>query len=307
MVLFAKITNKNDGVHIMLKRCWNYFQPFEHIILCYIFCLNLIFITFSWDIALWAPSLLSHTALILFMIVINLIHEESAWWLYLIKSWYFYFIIVFLYQQINTANGLIHDGTFDYLIIQWETSIFGSLPTLWLYSAIDMPLLTDILSIAYISYLFIGGMIVFPLYWKKDKLEFSRFKFVSLFIFCLSYLFFVIFPVAGPQWCLEEAQLYHLNGLYMLDLLQKIQGQSPCGAAFPSSHVSASTVLCLYVWYTNKKLARFLTIPLIMIMLSTVYLMMHFVLDAIAGVVFGVMVFYLSYYGFEYFYSHKFR
>jgi membrane-associated phospholipid phosphatase len=66
-----------------------------------------------------------------------------------------------------------------------------------------------------------------------------------------------------------------------------LAGGSSFGAAFPSSHVAASLAATLALWRTWKPLAAVFTIPMILLVVATVYCQMHYGIDAGAGLLVG--------------------
>ena len=59
---------------------------------------------------------------------------------------------------------------------------------------------------------------------------------------------------------------------------------SSFGAAFPSSHVAATTAAELATFKGNRTLGWVLLVPVILMPIATVYTQMHYAWDAIAGV-----------------------
>ena len=87
----------------------------------------------------------------------------------------------------------------------------------------------------------------------------------------------------------------YTNGLfYNLVESAKAAGERPT-AAFPSSHVGISTVCMLLAWHARSRKLLLLLLPFyVLLFFSTVYIQAHYAIDAIAGVLTGV----LFYFGF---------
>ena len=143
--------------------------------------------------------------------------------------------------------------------------------------------------------------------------------FVMLGAFFIYYVVFVLLPVTGPQfyylavgsekiaagifpnigdWFLTHSERMAAPGwtdgfwYHMLDLTHDA-GERPT-AAFPSSHVGVTTVVMLLALRTRSKGLIFTILPFYILMcLSTVYIYAHYVIDAIAGMVTGVLLYYI--------------
>jgi len=68
-------------------------------------------------------------------------------------------------------------------------------------------------------------------------------------------------------------------------------GERPA-AAFPSSHVGTAVVVLCYSFYNAKKLFWYFLPVLILIFLSTVYIRAHYLIDSIAGLLTGPVLYY---------------
>jgi membrane-associated phospholipid phosphatase len=65
---------------------------------------------------------------------------------------------------------------------------------------------------------------------------------------------------------------------------------SSFGAAFPSSHVAATTAAGLATFKGSRTLGWILLVPVLLMPIATVYTQMHYAWDAIAGIAVGLVV-----------------
>ena len=65
---------------------------------------------------------------------------------------------------------------------------------------------------------------------------------------------------------------------------------SSYGAAFPSSHVAATTSAVIAAWLGSRRLGYVLVIPALLLAIGTVYCQMHYAIDATAGLVTGIVL-----------------
>lgn len=70
-------------------------------------------------------------------------------------------------------------------------------------------------------------------------------------------------------------------------------GERPT-AAFPSSHISVTTVVLLLAWHTRCRWLFWLFVPFFVLMFAaTVYIRAHYLIDAIAGLATGILFYFL--------------
>lgn len=105
-----------------------------------------------------------------------------------------------------------------------------------------------------------------------------------------------IFPAMGDYFnshsnCLPTPG--YTDGIfYQLVEDAKAAGERPT-AAFPSSHVGVSTVIMLLGWHTGKHKLVYTMLPFyIFLCLATVYIQAHYLIDAVAGLVSGVVLYF---------------
>ena len=73
----------------------------------------------------------------------------------------------------------------------------------------------------------------------------------------------------------------------------KDAGERPT-AAFPSSHVGISTVCMLLAIHTRKKWLVYSILPIYLFLcMATVYIQAHYLIDAIAGMVSAVVIYFV--------------
>lgn len=206
----------------------------------------------------------------------------------------------------------------DHLFAGWEQSLFGCQPSLLFSQKISYGWFSELMCLGYVSY-FPLMLITYLYYFFKRYKEFQMTAFVMLGAFFVYYVVFVLLPVTGPQfyylavgsekiaagifpnigdWFLTHSERMAAPGwtdgffYHLLDLTHDA-GERPT-AAFPSSHVGVTTVVMLLALRTRSKGLIFTILPFYILMcLSTVYIYAHYVIDAIAGMVTGVLLYYI--------------
>lgn len=204
----------------------------------------------------------------------------------------------------DTLEGLVHyinPNDIDPLLIKLDYLLFNGHPTVMLES-FQVPILTDILQVAYSTYYFLP--IVFGLILKLQKrdIEFDRVLFLILFCFYLSYIGYILMPALGPRYTINHLQSSELKGLLVAEplkeFLNKLEGIKR--DAFPSGHTGVALVVSGLA-YRYHKVYFYITLPVITLLIfSTVYCRYHYVVDVIGGVALAVITFIIGerYYGY---------
>ena len=196
-------------------------------------------------------------------------------------------ITVFMvFNSLGVLIASIHPTTCDAHLIAIDHAIFGAHPTVWLERFIS-PTLSATLQFAYISYYCIPLSIGIILIARGRFREFEEVLFGILLCFYLSYLGYLLFPAIGPRFTLSHLQN---GGLQFPPLLAAIQDtlnnlEKNKTDAFPSGHTAVSLMSLYYAWsLRERKLFTVLVPTVTALLISTVYLRYHYVIDVIAGV-----------------------
>lgn len=205
----------------------------------------------------------------------------------------------------------------DHIFANIDYSIFGCQPSLEFSKIVDSTFWSELLSMGYYSYYYMMiAMVLFYFFARYD--DFQRACFVFLASFFLFYLVFDFLPVAGPQYyyCANGEEMgtianfpemghyfrthtdilpIDVKGIFSQWVLNvQKYGEHPT-AAFPSSHVGISMVIILLAWQArNKWLFWILFVLFVLLSVATVYLKAHYVIDSIAGLVFGYLFFFIT-------------
>jgi membrane-associated phospholipid phosphatase len=154
-----------------------------------------------------------------------------------------------------------------------------------------VPWFTDIMSLAYVSYYFLPLILVAVLYIKNRKLEFDESIFVLTFGYYISFIGYILFPAIGPRFTLASFQSVPLDGIWITDFVRETldaleHNKRDC---MPSGHTQI-VLMVLYLAYRYEKFLFYLFFPIICgLILSTVYLRYHYVIDLLAGVAFAIV------------------
>ena len=191
--------------------------------------------------------------------------------------------ILLIYQSLGDLTQYLHPDV-DPQLIRIDFFLFGVHPTVWL-ERWTVPWLTGVLSLAYISYFFLPARLVHTLYLKNPRRDFELAAFVLLLVWYLSFLGNILWPAIGPRFTLAHLQSVPLNGNFIADFVSHLlnlleNNQRDC---MPSGHTAIGLIV-LFLAYRYARRLFYLFCPIVAaLILSTVYLRHHYVIDLIAG------------------------
>lgn len=220
----------------------------------------------------------------------------------------------FWYTDTYTLNKMLPN--LDHHFAKAEQLLFSCQPSILFSETLSHPFWSELMAFGYISYyIMMFAILVHYLIHKPQELRRAGdILFASFFIY---YLIFIFLPVTGPQYyfkaigmaAVSQADFFpahdyfvtHTQALttpgYDSGIFYRIlchihqQGERPT-AAFPSSHVGIATVVLLLAIRTRSKRLITTLLPLYLILaLSTVYIMAHYAIDAIAGLITGLLIY----------------
>ena len=206
----------------------------------------------------------------------------------------------------------------DHLFAAAEFNIFGCQPALLFEQALSGVFWREIFNMGYWLYYPMIAVVTFY-YFFKYPAKTERITFIIMASFFIYYIIYIFLPVAGPQFYFpvisETAasngiyesigNYFNLNpdiaiaqegkGVFFTKLVNLAQsaGERPT-AAFPSSHIGISVVIILLAFKASRKLFAILLPFFILLCCATVYIKAHYLIDAIAGVLSGVVVYIIS-------------
>jgi membrane-associated phospholipid phosphatase len=194
--------------------------------------------------------------------------------------------VLFVFNSLGTLIASIHTTTFDARLIAVDHAIFGVHPTVWMERLIS-PTLSSLLQFAYISYYFIPVSLGVVLIAGGRFGEFEEVLFGILLCFYLSYVGYLLVPAIGPRFTLNHLQTGDLQVFPFIKSIQDtLNGlEKNKTDAFPSGHTAVSLMSLYYAWKEREIKLFAVLVPMVTgLIISTVYLRYHYVIDVIAGI-----------------------
>ncbi len=214
----------------------------------------------------------------------------------LLQRWYPVLFLPLFFTVLHYLIPAIHSHDIDSLLVKTDLWLTGTYPTVW-FEKFYHPLLTEIMQISYSTFYFLPLFILIPLYRQKRFAAFNRAAFVFLLAFYLSYLGYLVFPALGPRFFLAHLQQKSLSGYgfhniltHTLNDLENIQWD-----AFPSGHVTIALLVAYFSLKFYPRMFYGLAPVIFLLVISTIYLRYHYLVDVLAGIVlFALVLFFTS-------------
>jgi len=259
--------------------------------LTFFFLVGLILVTllFKGQIPLWHSLLLRYVMLLALLLVLKLSADRKAKGGAVFNDFSPLVFVVLIYESLGDLIQHLQ-GDIDAWLIQIDLLLFGVHPTVWMERWI-VPWFTDVMSLAYLSYYFLPFALVVVLYARNRNLEFNESVFVLIFGYYASFIGYILFPAIGPRFTLVPFYSVPLEGTWITDFVRDTlnaleHNRRDC---MPSGHTQmVLMVLCLAHRY--QRLLFYVFFPIICgLVLSTVYLRYHYVIDVFAGAAFAIV------------------
>ena len=228
--------------------------------------------------------------------------KEKFSLLKLIRFWYPMIVILYIFKEVYLLVRPVNPNDCDLALINIDYWMFGVNPTVWIYRFAN-PILTEFLQIIYSLYYLVIPAYGIEIYIKKRYGDFQFSVFVLFIGFYIAYVLYLIFPAVGPRFHLHNFYSIdtELPGLFLTKPLRVILnfGESiPAGVVNPQDYVQRDAMpslhaeIAILLAYLSKKLklkSFYFYLPYCILMLiATVYLRYHYVIDLIAGAALAV-------------------
>ena len=172
----------------------------------------------------------------------------------------------------------------DALLSRFDRTLFGIDPSVWM-ERFTFPWITEVMQLAYLAYYVLPFVLLGILYQQGEQEAFHLSVTALLLSHYIAFIGYIMVPALGPRFALASQYQKELKGFLLAepvrDLLNALEGMKR--DAFPSGHTSAILITVFYAFqFTPSMSSLFVAIAGLMI-LSTLYLRYHYVVDILAG------------------------
>ena len=173
----------------------------------------------------------------------------------------------------------------DALLMRLDRMLLGVDPTVYLERYLN-PLAVEAFVYVYILYFFLPFLLLWGLWRDRKYDEITRWACMITIALYSNYLLYVVFPAVGPSLHIAHAtgKLPDVFlGRYVIAMLKVLESNK--FDVFPSAHVNAALVTLYGFWRFHRRRTLPVAAAVLGIMVSTVYLRYHYVVDVLAGVI----------------------
>ncbi len=271
-----------------------FFKPIDVLFFNYLL-ISTIFLLLSWNSINQAWLLIGLRVIMSLLIVwLCYIHHSGSHSLVkLFRGAYPILLSGYFYSETFFYNKLLFNNI-DPILIKSDAYIFGFQPSVEFSSAFSSLLWSELMYFSYFCFYLIIMTFVLYVFFKR-RAYFAEAVFKLSFALYFFYLFFSFIPSAGPQFYFNAPENRLPDAYFFNHVMHFIQetAEQPTGA-FPSSHVGISVII---VWLSYRKalsLFKLFGPVVLLLILSTVYIKAHYVVDIIGGLFIAPFILYLS-------------
>jgi membrane-associated phospholipid phosphatase len=264
--------------------------PYHVLTLIFLSGLILLTLFFRGQIPLWQSLVLRYVSSVGLLFVIKLIYDRNVMGKAGVSLHHSspIFFVIFIYTSLGDLIQHLQPDI-DPLLIRIDYFLFGVHPTVWIERWI-VPRLTDLMSVAYGSYYFLPVILIMTLYLKGREQELKFSLSVLVLGYYISFIGYILFPAIGPRFTLTHLQTIPLEGSFLTDWVRDGLNALEHNKrdVMPSGHTQIA-LMVLYLAFRHEKILFYVFLPFIVgLLVSTVYLRYHYVIDLVVGASFAV-------------------
>jgi membrane-associated phospholipid phosphatase len=275
-------------------------NPADRVIIAYLVFIASLISIFSYRIEWWVLLLAGHAMAITVVVLIATwqqphrpVASPRRSVASFVGGWYPVALMPLAYKELSYLIPLIHQCDLDPTLAAIDHRFLAVHPTVWL-ERFTWPPLTDVLQLTYSTYYFLP-VILGAVLWRNgwfDKFHF--WVFIVMLGFFLSYLGYIAVPAIGPRFLPEivEAQTKPLTGVWLFQPIRAMldRAEGITRDCFPSGHAEMTLLVLYYARRFHRKTFWWL-LPLgTGVVVSTVYLRYHYVIDVVAGALCAITI-----------------
>jgi len=192
-----------------------------------------------------------------------------------------------VYTNLHDTVRFVNPNDIHHHLAAAEEWLFGGQPVVWAEQYIT-PGRTEFFNLFYANFYVVAPSVVILLWLKQRDAEARQVLLGTIICFYTGYVLYVVFPAAPPRLYFESLGLFSvtLRGGAITNFQQALIEMMPnhaARAAFPSLHAGVSCLSLAYAWRHARGYFPLLLAFVVPLLVSTVYLRHHWIVDLLAG------------------------
>ncbi len=223
-----------------------------------------------------------------------------------LHRYYVAILILVIFKELYVMMPTVHPGLYDDVLVRVDRMMFGVNPTQWL-APYATPWLVEVLQICYASFYFLMFGLAVEFSVRRLCVAYETYTSAIVLGVFLSYIGYFIVPAVGPRFTLHDFMAIdrELPGLWLTPLIRAWinAGESiPMTVdamwhaqrdAFPSGHTEMTLITIFYAWKFRARVRWWVTALGTGLIIATVFLRYHYVIDVVAGIAFFLLTLWL--------------
>eukprot|EP00299_Pterocystis_sp_00344_P016889 c8478_g1_i2.p1 GENE.c8478_g1_i2~~c8478_g1_i2.p1 ORF type:complete len:285 (-),score=-0.66 c8478_g1_i2:36-890(-) len=211
------------------------------------------------------------------------------WTVKVLMDYHCLLFFALFYSELGHMIPMVGADFRDYVIQDWEERVFGCQMSQELHRLLPSHILGEYFCTCYLGYYLFIFLLFACVGFGRAGSILHICTGTMIFCFVVDFYVFTYFPVEGPYWQLIRVDPSEIGYSICMIVHSILNSGSSHGTAFPSSHVGVSVALWALAMRYHRKLAFFYVFVIPGLCMATVYGGFHYGVDALCGVVFGLL------------------
>ncbi len=240
--------------------------------------------------------------------IVYFMSDANTKWKRVLREFYVIPFVYPMYAQTFVMLPYIRSGLYDQELISLDHALCGVHPTQWLQQ-FSHPVLTEYFQLCYVAFFFLPSIHGIILFRGGRFKEFEQLSRMMVFAFFVSYVAYFGFPAVGPRFTLHDFSSMNLElpGLWVTAFLREQVNKGggviagvldPASVVnrdcMPSGHTMMTLVNIIMTWRFQTRGKWFFTVVGSSLIVATLYLRYHYLVDILAGILCALLMFVLE-------------
>ena len=206
-------------------------------------------------------------------------------------------VLLVVFETLGYSIPALNTNWLEPALVRADGWFFGMTGAQYMERFYSRPLL-DLMHVFYVSFYLVPVSLLIVIYRRGNRAELQHTVAAIGLTFYADFFLYYVFPVLGPY---RNAQIHFTrdiaaSGGALTHVLRSFLDHAEIATydSFPSGHVAATLVTIFLAYRYRLKLRGVYVFLCVMIVISTIYLRYHYVMDLPAGVVVAVVIYWIA-------------